>query len=134
MHHPGADALNSSRPDWTAFKKIFDKRLGKLETEEEFLKSRSLLFKADEIKAPLLIAQGANDPLVEQAESDQIVAAICKNNEPVEYIVFPDEGHRFARPENRLNFYAAAEQFLAKYLGGTMQPPSASDKWDEVKK
>src|SRR5207247_2751389 len=109
-------------------KAMFDKRLGKIETDEEFLKSRSPLFKANQIKAPLLIAQGANDPRVKQAESDQIVAAVRKNNKPVEYLVFPDEGHGFARPENRLKFYAAAESFLAKYLGGRAEPPSAQEK------
>jgi dipeptidyl aminopeptidase/acylaminoacyl peptidase len=92
------------------------------------------LFKADQIKVPLLIAQGANDPRVKQAESDQIVAAMRKNNKPVTYLVFPDEGHGFARPENRLKFYAAAEQFLAAHLGGRIMPPSDQEKWDELLK
>ena len=105
-----------------------------METEEEFLNARSPLFKADQIKVPLLIAQGANDPRVKQAESDQIVAAMRKNNKPVTYLVFPDEGHGFARPENRLKFYAATEQFLAKHLGGRVVPPSDAEKWDELLK
>ncbi len=126
--------LKSIPPYWESFRAIFRKRVGHEETEKEFLESRSPLFKADQIKVPLLIAQGANDPRVKQAESDQIVAAMRKNNKPVEYIVFPDEGHGFARPENRLKFYAAAEQFLAKYLGGRAQPASAKDKWDDLKK
>ncbi|MDZ7260902.1 MAG: S9 family peptidase [candidate division KSB1 bacterium] len=126
--------IKSIPPYWAPIKALFDKRVGKVETEEEFLKSRSPLFKADQIKAPLLIAQGANDPRVKQAESDQIVAAMRKNNKPVEYLVFPDEGHGFARPENRLKFYAAAEQFLATYLGGRVEPPSEAEKWDDVKK
>src|SRR3712207_2372263 len=88
----------------------------------EFLKSRSPLFKADRIKIPLLIAQGANDPRVKQAESEQIVGALRKAGKPVEYLLFPDEGHGFARPENRLKFSAAAEKFLAKYLGGRAEP------------
>ena len=99
---------------WEPIKALFKKRVGDVETEQEFLKSRSPLFKAGQIKAPLLIGQGANDPRVKQAESDQIVEAMRKNGKPVEYIVFPDEGHGFARPENRLKFYAAAELFLAK--------------------
>jgi dipeptidyl aminopeptidase/acylaminoacyl peptidase len=66
----------------------------------------------------MLIAQGANDPRVKKEESEQIVKAIRKANKPVEYLLFPDEGHGFARPENRLKFHAAAEQFLAAYLGG----------------
>jgi dipeptidyl aminopeptidase/acylaminoacyl peptidase len=111
--------LRSIPPYWAAFKRVIDKRLG---TDTMFLKSRSPLFKADQIKAPLLIVQGANDPRVKQAESDQIVAAMRKNGKEVQYIVFPDEGHGFARPENRLKFYAAAEPFLAKYLGGRVEP------------
>ena len=126
--------IKSIPPYWVPIKSLFDKRVGKVETDEEFLKSRSPLFKADQIKAPLLIGQGANDPRVKQAESDQIVAAMRKNSKPVEYIVFPDEGHGFARPDNRLKFYAAAEQFLAKYLGGRAEPPSEKEKWDEFKK
>jgi dipeptidyl aminopeptidase/acylaminoacyl peptidase len=126
--------IKSIPPYWATIKAVFDKRVGKVETDEEFLKSRSPLFKADQIKAPLLIAQGANDPRVNKAESDQIVAAMRKNNKPVEYLVFPDEGHGFARPENRLKFYAAAEQFLAKYLGGTAEPPSDNERWDDLKK
>ncbi len=116
--------IRSIPPYWVPIKAMFDKRLGKVETEEEFLKSRSPLFKADQIEVPLLIGQGANDPRVKQAESDQIVTALRKNSKPVEYIVFPDEGHGFARPENRLAFYAAAERFLVKYLGGRAEPPS----------
>lgn len=119
-----ATLIRSIPPYWAPIKSLFDKRVGKVDTEEDFLKSRSPLFKADQIKVPLLIGQGANDPRVKQAESDQIVAAMRKNNKPVEYIVFPDEGHGFARPENRLAFYAAAEEFLAKQLGGSAEPPS----------
>ncbi len=66
--------------------------------------------------------------------ADQIVAAMRKNNKPVEYIVFPDEGHGFRRPENRLKFYAAAEAFLAKYLGGRAEPPSDAEKVDDLRK
>lgn len=74
------------------------------------------------IRRPLLIGQGANDPRVKQAESDQIVEAMRKANLPVEYIVYGDEGHGFARPENRMHFYARAERFLAKYLSGRSEP------------
>jgi dipeptidyl aminopeptidase/acylaminoacyl peptidase len=126
--------IKSIPPYWAPLKSIFDKRVGNVETEEEFLNSRSPLFKADQIKVPLLIAQGANDPRVKQAESDQIVAAMRKNNKPVTYLVFPDEGHGFARPENRLKFYAATEQFLANHLGGRVLPPSDAEKWDELLK
>lgn len=111
--------LASIPPYWTPIKALFTKRMGE---DEAFLRSRSPLFKAEQIKKPLLIAQGANDPRVKQAESDQIVAAMRAANIPVEYIVYTDEGHGFARPENRLHFYAIAEAFLAKHLGGRCEP------------
>jgi dipeptidyl aminopeptidase/acylaminoacyl peptidase len=114
--------LKTIPPYWEPTKAMFKRRVGDLETEVEFLHSRSPLFKADQIKAPLLIGQGANDPRVKQAESEQIVEAMRKANKPVEYIVYMDEGHGFARPENRLHFYAKAEEFLAKHLGGRFEP------------
>ncbi len=113
--------INSIPPYWEPMKKQFTNRVGDPVTEEDFLKSRSPLFSADKIKIPLLIAQGANDPRVKQAESEQIVAALKKNEKEVQYMLFPDEGHGFARPENRLKFYAAAEKFLAKHLGGRVE-------------
>lgn len=109
-------------PYWEPLKAIFRRRVGDVETEEEFLKSRSPLFFADRIRAPLLIAQGANDPRVKQAESEQIVAACREAGKPVTYALYTDEGHGFARPENRLHFYALAEEFLAKHLGGRCEP------------
>lgn len=108
--------IKSIPPYWEPMKRIFDLRVGAVETEPEFLKSRSPLFHADRIAVPLLIAQGANDPRVKQAESEQIVEALRKKGKPVEYMLFPDEGHGFAKPENRLKFYAAAEGFLGKHL------------------
>jgi dipeptidyl aminopeptidase/acylaminoacyl peptidase len=116
--------LNTIPPYWSTLLSTFHKRMG---DSEEFLKTQSPLFKADQIKTPLLIGQGANDPRVNKAESDQIVAAMRKNNEPVEYYVFPDEGHGFARPVNRESFDAATEEFLAKYLGGRFEPASADE-------
>jgi len=126
--------IKSIPPYWKPMKGVFDRRVGSLEADEEMLRSRSPLFKAEQIKAPLLIGQGANDPRVKQAESDQIVQAMRKNGKEVEYLVFPDEGHGFARPENRLKFYAAAEAFLAKHLGGRAEPPSEKDKVDDLRK
>jgi len=114
--------MQSIPPYWAPMKAMFAHRLGDLEKEEDFLKARSPLFFADRIQAPLLIGQGANDPRVKQAESEQIVAAMQKANKPVEYVLYPDEGHGFARPENRLHFFAIAEEFLAKYLGGRFEP------------
>ncbi|HLW02117.1 MAG TPA: S9 family peptidase [Ktedonobacterales bacterium] len=105
-------------PYWSTFLATFHKRVGNPDTEEEFLKSRSPLFKVDQIKIPILIGQGANDPRVKQAESEQIVAAMQSKGIAYEYMLFPDEGHGFAKPENRLKFFAAAEKFLAAHLGG----------------
>jgi dipeptidyl aminopeptidase/acylaminoacyl peptidase len=109
-------------PYWAPMKAMFSKRVGDVETEEEFLKSRSPVFFADRIRKPLLIAQGANDPRVKQGESEQIVEAMRQAGRPVEYVVYADEGHGFARPENRLHFCAKAEAFLARYLGGRCEP------------
>jgi dipeptidyl aminopeptidase/acylaminoacyl peptidase len=114
--------IKSIPPYWKPIRGIFDKRVGNIDTEEEFLKERSPLYKADKITKPLLIGQGANDPRVKQAESDQIVEAIRKNGKEVRYIVYTDEGHGFARPENRLHFFAVSEEFLAKHVGGRAEP------------
>jgi len=113
--------INSIPPYWEPLKAIFTERVGDPETEEEFLKSRSPLFSVDRIGIPMLIAQGANDPRVKQAESEQIVAAMKEKDIAHEYLLFEDEGHGFARPENRLKFYAAAEKFLAQHLGGRVE-------------
>ncbi|MFW9260273.1 S9 family peptidase [Nostoc sp. CALU 546] len=109
-------------PYWEPLRAMLYHRVGNLETEEEFLKSRSPLFFADRIQKPLLIGQGANDPRVKQSESDQIVNAMQQAGLPVKYALYTDEGHGFARPENRLHFFAIAEEFLAKYLGGRFEP------------
>jgi dipeptidyl aminopeptidase/acylaminoacyl peptidase len=97
------------------------KAVGNPEMEKEFLESRSPLFKVDQIKIPILVAQGANDPRTKQTESEQIVQAMKEKGIEYEYMLFPDEGHGFAKPENRLKFYAAAEKFLAQHLGGRFQ-------------
>lgn len=114
--------LKTIPPYWAPLKALFAKRIGDMEKEEDFLKERSPLYKADKITKPLLIGQGKNDPRVKVAESDQIVEAMRKAGKPVEYVVYPDEGHGFARPENRLHFFAITEQFLAKHLGGRAEP------------
>lgn len=110
--------LASIPPYWEPMRRMFAQRVGDPETEPEFLDSRSPLYRVDAIRCPLLIAQGANDPRVKQAESEQIVAALRERGTPVEYLLFEDEGHGFARPENRLSFYRTAEKFLAEHLGG----------------
>jgi len=114
--------LQTIPPYWESGRASLYHRVGNLETEPEFLKSRSPLFFVDRIQKPLLIAQGANDPRVKVAESEQIVNAMKQAGKPVEYVLYTDEGHGFARPENRLHFYAIAEEFLAKYLGGRFEP------------
>lgn len=103
---------------------LFYRHVGNPEdpNDVEEMKARSPLYKVDRIKAPLLIGQGANDPRVKQAESEQIVTAMRRANKPVEYVLYSDEGHGFRRPENRLHFHAKAEEFLAKYLGGRFEP------------
>jgi dipeptidyl aminopeptidase/acylaminoacyl peptidase len=103
---------------WAPMISQFHRAVGDPAKDADFLWSRSPLSRADNISIPLLIAQGANDPRVKQAESEQIVAALEKAGIDYEYMLFPDEGHGFAKPENRLRFYAAAELFLAKHLGG----------------
>jgi dipeptidyl aminopeptidase/acylaminoacyl peptidase len=114
--------IESIPPYWQPMIAQFHLRVGDPAADAEFLWSRSPLSRAGQIRIPLLIAQGANDPRVPQAESEQIVAALRENGIPHEYLLFPDEGHGFARPENRLRFYAAAERFLARHLGGRCEP------------
>ncbi len=113
--------LETIPPYWAPMKMQLYKRVGNPETDQEFLWSRSPLSRARDIRIPLLIAQGANDPRVKQAESEQIVAALKEAGIEYEYMLFPDEGHGFAKPQNRLRFYAAAERFLARYLGGRFE-------------
>jgi dipeptidyl aminopeptidase/acylaminoacyl peptidase len=107
---------------WSTFLAMLKERVGDPDTEPEFLRSRSPLTYVDRIRIPLFIAQGANDPRVKQAESEQIVAALTAKGIQHEYLLFPDEGHGFAKPENRLKFYGAAERFLARHLGGRAEP------------
>lgn len=116
--------LKTIPPYWEAGKVQFYKRMGDPTTPEgqALLRERSPLFSADKIRRPLLIGQGANDPRVNVAESQQIVDALKAKNIPVTYVVFPDEGHGFARPQNNIAFNAVAENFLAKCLGGRAEP------------
>jgi dipeptidyl aminopeptidase/acylaminoacyl peptidase len=111
-------------PYWKSFRSLIDVRMGNVDDpkDAELIKNSSPLFKADQIIKPLLIGQGANDPRVNRAESEQIVAAIEKNGGKVTYVLYPDEGHGFARPENRTDFNARAEKFLADNLGGRYEP------------
>ncbi len=115
--------LDSVPPYWEPMIALFRTRVGDNTTEEgrRLLADRSPLTRVDSIIRPLLIAQGANDPRVKQAESDQIVRAMERRKIPVTYVLYPDEGHGFARPENNLSFMAVVEAFLARCLGGSFE-------------
>ena len=110
--------LKSIPPYWFGVATQFHKLLGHPDLDNDFLWERSPLSRVDDIRIPMFIAQGANDPRVKQAESEQIVAALEKAGVPYEYLLFEDEGHGFARPENRLTYYGKVEAFLAQHLGG----------------
>jgi dipeptidyl aminopeptidase/acylaminoacyl peptidase len=116
--------ISTIPPYWKPLRSTFDVRVGNVDDpkDAELIKAASPLFKADKIQRPLLIGQGANDPRVKQAEAEQIVSAIEQNNGRVTYVLYPDEGHGFARPENRIDFNARAEAFLAENLGGRCEP------------
>jgi dipeptidyl aminopeptidase/acylaminoacyl peptidase len=113
--------LETIPPYWEPLRVMFETRVGGLD-EPEFLDSISPLMHVDRIADPLLIGQGANDPRVKLSESDQIVAAMNERSIPVTYVVFPDEGHGFAKPENNMAFNAIVEAFLARHLGGRAEP------------
>jgi dipeptidyl aminopeptidase/acylaminoacyl peptidase len=116
--------LESMPPYWKPMLELFASRVGDHRTEE----GRALLIKhspltyVDRIQRPLLIGQGANDPRVKRSESDQIVQAMQSKEISVAYVLYPDEGHGFARPENNLSFSAIAEAFLSRCLGGRYEP------------
>jgi len=109
--------LASVPPYWRPELAELYARIGNPETDADRLREASPLFSADRITAPLLIAQGGHDPRVKPSESEQIVAALRSRNVPVEYIFKENEGHGFADEENRLEFYQAMDDFLARYLG-----------------
>jgi dipeptidyl aminopeptidase/acylaminoacyl peptidase len=121
--------IESVPPYWKPQQEIWRQRVGDIETEagRKLLLERSPLTHVDAIRRPLLIAQGANDPRVKKAESDQIVAAMQERGIPVTYALFPDEGHGFARPENNLAFHALADAFLSVHLGGRAEPLRPAD-------
>ena len=127
--------LKTIPPYWTPLIEQFHQRMGNPNTPEglALLKERSPLYKAGNIVRPLLIGQGANDPRVNQAESDQIVAAMQAKGIPVTYVLFPDEGHGFARPENNIAFNAVTESFLAGCLRGRAEPIGGTVKMSSAK-
>ncbi|KAF9115977.1 hypothetical protein BGW39_002863 [Mortierella sp. 14UC] len=120
-----ATLLMSIPPYWTSMARMMILRIGGDPQSEEgrkFLLERSPLTHVENIKKPLLIGQGANDPRVKQAEADQIVKAMVASKIPVGYVLYSDEGHRFSRPPNRISFTAITEKFLAMHLGGRREP------------
>jgi dipeptidyl aminopeptidase/acylaminoacyl peptidase len=112
--------MSSFPPYWGPIISVFKRRMGDPKNPDHvaMLKSVSPLFAADRIQIPMLIAQGANDPRVTQIESEQIVAAIERNHGKCTYVLYPDEGHGFARPANNIDFMSRAEKFLAEHMGG----------------
>ena len=111
-------------PYWKPFRSLLDVRMASIDdpNDAQLIHDGSPLNFAHKIVRPLLIGQGANDPRVRQAESEQIVSAIEKNGGAATYVLYPDEGHGFVRPENRIDFFARAEAFLGKYLKGRVEP------------
>ncbi len=121
-----ATLFESMPPYWQVRRLRWKLRVGDVETDEALNRRISPLFHADAIRAPLLIGHGANDPRVKLSESEAIAAALRARNLPVTLVVYPDEGHGFARPENNLDFLGRVEEFLAQHLGGRKEP------WREV--
>ncbi|MDV3349844.1 prolyl oligopeptidase family serine peptidase [Leptothoe sp. LEGE 181152] len=121
--------LNSIPPYWASLKATFALRLGDPNnpSDRNRLEAQSPLFSADQIQSPLMVIQGANDPRVKQAESDQIVVALRDLDRPVEYLVAPDEGHGFRKEINNLAMTAALERFFAEHLSGRYQPEMSTE-------
>jgi dipeptidyl aminopeptidase/acylaminoacyl peptidase len=113
--------INSIPPYWEPMREMFYEMIGHPQKDKELYQKISPLFHADKIKAPLLVAQGANDPRVNKQESDQIVDALKKRGIEVSYMVKDNEGHGFMNEENRFDFYRAMEEFLGKHLGGRVE-------------
>ncbi|HEY5991259.1 MAG TPA: S9 family peptidase [Candidatus Udaeobacter sp.] len=117
-----AVSFRSSPSYWSNILARWRRRAGDADHDENWNRKISPLYHVDAIHAPLLIGQGKNDPRVTMANADAMVAALRKAKREVTYVVYPDEGHGFARPENELDFYGRVEEFLAKHLGGRAEP------------
>ncbi len=116
--------LQTIPPYWEPMREMFYAMVGDPEKDKELLTAASPLFHADKIKAPLFVAQGANDPRVKKAESDQIVNALKERGIDVPYMVKENEGHGFRNEENRFDFYGEMEKFLGQHLGGKVMEAS----------
>ena len=126
--------IESIPPYWESFRQQLIERVGDIDDKVGIAELRrcSPLYRASQIERPLLIGQGKNDPRVKEQEAEQMVRAMQENNIPVTYVLFPDEGHGFARPANRLAFYAVAEAFLAEHLGGRAEPVGGAYKGSSI--
>jgi len=116
--------LESIPPWWESFREALYAEMGDPKTDRERLTRISPLFHASNIRRPLIVLQGANDPRVLKVESDEMVEAVRKNGVPVEYVVFPDEGHGFLKKENEMRGYRAILEFLDAHLKG--EPAAAA--------
>ena len=116
--------MENMPPYWEGMKDLMYSRYADPATEDgrAFLRSRSPLYRVDDIRKPMLIGHGANDVRCTLEQSDLVVAAMQEKSIPVTYVVFPDEGHGFHKPENNIAFHAIAEAFLARHLGGRVEP------------
>ena len=117
-----ATFLRAIPPYWKPIRIDFVNRVGDAEANATLNKQISPIYHVHQIRAPLLIGQGANDPRVVKKESDQMFAAMKQKGLDVEYVLYTDEGHGLVRPDNRLDFYSRMEQFLQKHLGGRAEP------------
>ena len=116
--------LKSIPPWWETFREALYDEMGDPTIDEERLRGNSPLFHASNITKPLLVVQGANDPRVLQVESDELVEAVRANGVPVEYVIFPDEGHGFRSKANRITASDKYVEFLNQYLKESGQPPT----------
>lgn len=123
--------LESIPEHWKPMISYMHATVGDPAVDRDMLWDRSPLAHAADMAIPMLVVQGRNDPRVKPAESEQIVDALERNGLPCEYLVFEDEGHGLARPENRERFYARAEEFLAQHLGGRRQTDELTEQTDE---
>jgi dipeptidyl aminopeptidase/acylaminoacyl peptidase len=118
--------LASIPPYWASERKALYKLIGDPQADADYLRKISPLFHAEQIERPLLVLQGDKDPRVLKQESDEIVAAARQRGTPVEYLIFPNEGHGFARKETQAKAYQAVLVFLAKYLPETPRIPAVA--------
>jgi dipeptidyl aminopeptidase/acylaminoacyl peptidase len=120
---------NNIPPGWGSQKDALEHEMGDFD-DDEFFRAKSPIFHADQIVRPLMVLQGANDPRVLQVESDEIVDAVRANGVPVEYVLFPDEGHGFRKKDNQLEGYRKIREFLdlhLRELPGSRQVPGGAD-------